>query len=213
MGRNLLIWCGATVNSDLEVLAAPALALRYETLVRVSRAIGAHGDLKELFAILMDELHGVVQFDFIGISLRDKDSDTFHNYFIDMTSRSELVPEEKLAPEETLTVWVYERQEPLFRSTNEMEPRYGRLQALLRRLNIRSICALPLTTAHRLNWGQSLSAASRPRYLLPTRSYRFVSQMVDYIALAFDDALNFGALRQASEELQRKNDRLRRVSP
>ena len=33
--------------------------------------------------------------------------------------------------------------------------------------------------------------------------------MVAYIALAFDDALNFAALRRASEELRTKNDRLR----
>jgi len=58
-------WC-PTVNNDLEVLATPALATQYETLVRVSRAIGAHRDLKELFGILMDELYGVVQFDLIG---------------------------------------------------------------------------------------------------------------------------------------------------
>ena len=90
-----------TVNSDLEVLAAPALAMRYETLVRMSRAIGVHRDLKELFGILMDELHGVVQFDFIGVSLRDQDSDKFQNYFIDTASRSEFVPEEQLMPEET----------------------------------------------------------------------------------------------------------------
>jgi formate hydrogenlyase transcriptional activator len=38
---------------------------------------------------------------------------------------------------------------------------------------------------------------------------RFVSQVTDYIALAFDDALNFAALQRASEELQSKNDRLR----
>jgi hypothetical protein len=63
-------WC-IILNNDLEVLAPPALAMRYETLVRVSRAIGAHRDLKELFGILMDELHEVVQFDFVGVSLRD----------------------------------------------------------------------------------------------------------------------------------------------
>src|SRR5260370_36833851 len=82
---------GAPVNSDSEVLAAPALAMRYETLVRMSRAIGAHRDLKELFGILMDGLHGVVQFEIIGGSLRNRDSDTFRNYFVDMGSRSEFV--------------------------------------------------------------------------------------------------------------------------
>jgi formate hydrogenlyase transcriptional activator len=194
------------VNNDLEVLAAPALAMQYETLVRVSRAIGAHRDLKELFGILMDELYGVVQFDLIGVSLRDQDSDAFQNYFIDMTSRSELVPEEKLTLEETLTLSVHERQEPLLMSTDELEPRHGRLQAILKRLYIRSICALPLTTAHRklgaITFGSKQVDAYSPNEV------RFVSQVVDYIALALDDALNFAALRRASEELQNKNDRL-----
>ncbi len=181
--------------------------MRYETLVRMSRAIGAHRDLKELFGILMDELHGVMQFDVIGVSLRDRDSDTFQNYFIDMGSRSEFVPEEQLMPEETLTLWVYERQEPLLRSTDEMEPRYGRLQAILKKLNIRSTCTLPLTTAHR-----KLGVITFCNKQVDTYSpsdIRFLSEVADYIALAFDDALNFEALRRASEELQSKNDRLR----
>ena len=205
-GILVIRWCTA-VNNDLEVLAAPTLAMRYETLVRVSQAIGAHSDPKELFGILIDELRGVVQFDLIGVSLRDQDSDTFQNYFIDMTSRSELVPEEKLTPEETLTLWVYERQEPLLMSTDELEPRYGRLQAILKRLSIRSICALPLRTAHRklgaITFGSKQVDAYSPNEI------RFVSQVADYIALAFDDAFNFAALRGASEELQSKNDRLR----
>jgi formate hydrogenlyase transcriptional activator len=195
------------VNDDLEVLAAPTLAMRYETLVRVSQAIGAHGDPKELFGILTGELHGVVQFDLIGISLHDQDSDTFQNYFIDMTSRSELVPEEKLTPKETLALCVYERQEALLRSTDELEPRHGRLQAILNGLSIRSICALPLTTAHRklgaITFGSKQVDAYTPNDI------RFMSQVADYIALAFDDALNFAGLRRASEELQSKNDRLR----
>src|SRR5882762_3135823 len=181
--------------------------MRYETLVRMSRAIGAHSDPKELFGILIDELRGVVKFDLIGVSLRDQDSDTFQNYFIDMTSRSELVPEEKLAPEETLTLSVYELQEPLQRSTDEMEPRCSRLQGVLKRLHIRSTCALPLTTAHR-KLG-AITFCSRQVDAYSPNDIRFVSQVADYIALAFDDALNFAALRKASEELQSKNDRLR----
>jgi formate hydrogenlyase transcriptional activator len=194
------------VNNDSEVLAAPALAMRYETLVRVSRAIGAHRDLKELFDILADELHGVVQFDFIGVSLRDQNSATFQNYFIDMASRSELRSEEALAPEETLTLWVYERQEPVLRSTDEMEPRYGRLQAMLKKLSIRSICALPLTTAHRKLGAITFGSKEVDTY--SPSDIRFVYQVAHYIALAFDDALNLAALRRASEELQIRNDRL-----
>jgi formate hydrogenlyase transcriptional activator len=194
------------VNNDTEVVTATPLAVCYETLVRVSQAIGAHGDLKELFGVLANELQRVVQFDFIGVSLRDKNSDTFRNYFIDMASGSELFPGETLKPEETLTVWVYERQEPLFKSTNEMEPRYGRLQAMLKGLDVRSICALPLTTAHRKLGAITFGSKQLDSY--SPREVRFVSQVAGYIALAFDDALNFAALRRASEEVQSKNERL-----
>src|SRR5258708_19515726 len=113
-------WCPA-VNSNLEILPAPRLDVRYETVVRVSRAIGAHLNAKELFRILMDELRGVVQFDFVGISFRDQDSDAFQNYFIDMTSRSELVPEEHLPPQATLTPRVYNRQQPPLSPTSQMD--------------------------------------------------------------------------------------------
>jgi formate hydrogenlyase transcriptional activator len=196
---------GRVVNVDSERVTAP-LALRYETLVRVSQAIGAHGDPKELFSLLVTELHRVVQFDFIGVSLRDKDTGTFQNYFIDMASRSELVPQETLTPEETLTQWVYERQESLLRSTNEMEPCYGRLQAMLKRLHICSICALPLTTAHRKLGAITFGSKQVDTY--SPSEVRFVSQVAGYVALAFDDALNFAALRRASEELRSKNDQL-----
>jgi len=194
------------VSNDSELVTVPALAARYETLVRLSRAIGAHLNSKELLGILVDELDGVVQFDLIGVCLRDPDSDTFQNYFIDMTSRLELGPEEKVTPEETLTSWVYERQEPVLRLTDELEPRYGRLQAILKRLNIRTICSLPMTTAHRKLGAITFGSKQVDTY--SPNEVRFVSHVVDYIALAFDDALNFTALRQTSEELQSKNRRL-----
>src|SRR6266436_9614620 len=97
-----------SVGNDSEIFSAAMLETRCETLFRVSKAFAAHGDPKELFGVLANELHRVVQFDFIGVSLRDKNSDTFQDYFIDMTNRSELAPEEKLTPEEALTLWVYE---------------------------------------------------------------------------------------------------------
>src|SRR5260370_28806455 len=123
-----------------------------------------------------------------------------------MPSRSELLPDQYLKPEETLTLWVYERQEPLLRSTNELEPCYRRLQAMLKGLSIRSICALPLTTAHR-KLG-AITFGSKQVDTFSPSEVRFVSQVAGYVALAFDDALNFAALRRASEELQNKNDRL-----
>src|SRR5712672_3316615 len=87
-----------------------------------------------------------------------------------------------------------------------MEPCCRRLQAILQRLYIRSICALPLTTAHRKLGAITFGSKQVDTY--SPEEVRFVSEVAGYIALAFDDALNLAALRRATEELQSKNERL-----
>jgi transcriptional regulator with GAF, ATPase, and Fis domain len=47
-----------------------SVAARYESLVRVSNAIGTHRDPQDLFSALARELHRVVRFDYIGVSTR-----------------------------------------------------------------------------------------------------------------------------------------------
>jgi transcriptional regulator with GAF, ATPase, and Fis domain len=58
-------------------------ATRFESLVRVSNAIGMHRDPEELFASLVKELHRVVRFDYIAVTIRDEKSNTFHKHSID----------------------------------------------------------------------------------------------------------------------------------
>jgi formate hydrogenlyase transcriptional activator len=191
--------------NDSRTLAVRALA-RYETIIRVFREVGSNSEPKELFAALADELRGPARFDFIGVSLRGEKSETFQSYFVYMGSGSDIVSEEKLTLEETLTWWVYDQQEPMLCSTDEMEPRYSRLQSILKGLSIRLICALPLTTAHRKLGTIIFGSKQLDSYL--ANEVPFLSQVADLMALAFDNALNFAALRRASEELQGKNDRL-----
>ena len=55
-------------------IAAPPLYERYEALIRVSQAISAHRDPKELFCAMARELRQVVQFDGIVIAQFDQAS-------------------------------------------------------------------------------------------------------------------------------------------
>ena len=195
------------MSNDLEILAGPLPETRYETLIRVSQEIGVHRDPKELFAVLANELHRVVPFDYIGVSIRDRDTDTFHDHFIDMESGSVLIPDENVTPYERFVSWVYEHQEPLLTSTEDINPRYERLNAILRKLQIRSTCTLPLTTAHRKLGAISFGSRQLDTYSL--EGVRFLSLVAGGIALAFDNAMNLTALGRASEQLQSNNDRLR----
>lgn len=195
-----------SVSSDSELITTPDLAARYEALMRVSRAIRTHHEPKELIGAVIDELHTVLPVDFVGVSLHDEDSDMFRHCAIDVASRSEMQSRQTLASEASLSLWVYEQQEPLLRSTDDLEPRFGRACALLKGTGVRSICSLPLSTVHRklgvITFGSKQVDAYSPSEV------RFMSQVADQISLAFDDASNFAALRRASEELHRKNERL-----
>src|SRR5439155_207866 len=62
-------------TSPSESLSEYLRAERYEALIRVSQAIGAHRDPKDLFSAMATEMHRVVQFD--GIAVTRKHSDAY----------------------------------------------------------------------------------------------------------------------------------------
>src|SRR5437899_1122132 len=187
-------------------LAVPALATRYEALIRACREIGKRTEPEGLFAALAEELHGAVQFDFLGVSLRGENTDIFQNYSVDKANGADLVPEDKRILEEALTLWVYDQQKPIVCTTDGKEARYDRLRATLNRLSIRSVCELPLTTArHKLG---TITFGSKKPNSYSTIEIGFLSQAADLIALTFDNALNFTASRRASEGSQCNNEGL-----
>jgi formate hydrogenlyase transcriptional activator len=193
-----------SVKQDAEILS-PAVMERYATLIRISQAIGLHQDPKELFEALTNELRRVVPFDYIGVSLRHQNSANFQDPFINMESRCAL-PDENLALEERLTSWAYEHQQPLLTLTDEPDSHYQSAHAILKRYGVRSTCTLPLTTVHR-RLGAISFGSKGPQTYSPDE-VRFASLVADQIALAFANALNFIDLQKASEELQKKNERL-----
>src|SRR6266550_5277208 len=91
-------------------------ATRFESLVRVSNAIGTHRDPQDLFGALVRELHRVVQFHYVGVSIRDEKSNTFHRHFVDAETEAAIPPGPELSMEESDAWWVYQNQEPLITS-------------------------------------------------------------------------------------------------
>jgi formate hydrogenlyase transcriptional activator len=182
------------------------LETRDETLIRVSHAFGVHRDPQQLFDALAEELHRVVPFNYIYVSLRDEKHHTFNERLINMEDRREVSVGEKLPADRKLTSWVFEHQQPLVTSTAEIEADSGCAKEFLQRLGIRSVCVLPLTTVHRKLGAITLGSKKGDAYSL--EEAQLLSVVAEQIALAFDDALNFKALASASVELRRKNERL-----
>src|SRR4029077_1844143 len=134
-----------TEVADASQLSA---ATRYELLVGVSNAIGMHRDPKELFGVLVKELHRVVRFDYIGVYIRDEKSNTFHRHSIDAETEAAIPPDPELAMEESDAWWVYQNQEALVTSLKTYDARFPKLQEILKKYGVHSLCTLPLTTAH-----------------------------------------------------------------
>ena len=174
----------------------PHFAQRYEMLIRVSQAIKAHRDSDELFRALTDELRKVVTFDAIYCTLYDEAENQLEWRWTDTASG---IQRPDLPPEETLTLWVYRRQQPLVIPHLDRETRFPRLTEVLGSQGIQSMCALPLTSVRR-RLG-SFGFCSRIPNAYSEDEVRFLALVVDQVALAVDDALN-------AEELEQKNRRL-----
>jgi formate hydrogenlyase transcriptional activator len=179
---------------------------RYESLVRVSNAIGTYRDPQELFAALVRELHRVVRFDYVGVTIRDEKSNAVHDHFVEAETEA-VIPRDPDLPVEDTDAWrVYQSQEALVTSLETQHSRSCKFQELLKKFGILSICTLPLTTAH--SKVGTLTFASKAPDIYTVEEVHFLSVVAEQIALAFDNALHFDAAQASQQQLLRKNERV-----
>jgi formate hydrogenlyase transcriptional activator len=181
-------------------------AARYESLVGVSSAIGRYRNPHDLFSALVRELHRVVQFHYVGVSIRDESSNTFHRHSIDAETEATVPPDPELAMEESDAWWVYQNQEPLITSLEVGDTRCSKFQAILKKYGVRCVCTLPLTTAH--SRVGTLTFASKAPNIYSVEEVHFLSVVAEQIALAFDNALHFDAAQASQQQLLKKNERV-----
>src|SRR6516225_12429636 len=172
-------------------------AERYESLIRIANSIRAQQDPQELFGALVHELSQVIQFD--GIAQFDESSNKINWHLGGGCRKRDHGPSET-GREETLASWVYRHQETVVLASLEGETRFPASIPIMREAGIHSVCAFPLTTAHR-RLG-SLVIASIHRNAYSDDEVRFCRLVADQIALAMDDAINFRASQRAQERLE-----------
>src|SRR5579863_3479063 len=114
------------------------LAQRFEALIRVSQAIGAHRDPKQLFAALAIELHRVVEFDGLVIAQYDRVTGRISWHSLEISGRPGVVIPPDFPAEETISKWVFDHQQPLVISSIDQETRFPRMIEFLRSEGIQS---------------------------------------------------------------------------
>src|SRR5580704_9421724 len=187
----------------LESVVSPApiaasIQARYEALFRVSKTIGAHRDPEELFRVLAAELRGVVEFDAMYCIHYDPAGE--QSEFCLIETPGGRLPPVDFQPDETPTAWVYEHQRPLVIPCLDNETRFPRVTALLKSDGIRSLCALPLKTAHRRLGCFGVGSTQLDAY--SPEEVEFLSLVSDQVALAMDDAFHFDQLQQEKDRLK-----------
>ena len=111
--------------------------------------------------------------------------------------------------EETLPAWVYRNQETVALGSLDRETRFPASIDLMRQAGLQSVCAFPLSTAHRRLGSLVIASVHRDAY--SPEEVRFCSLVADQIALAMDDAINFQASQRAQERLELLLDLTNRV--
>jgi formate hydrogenlyase transcriptional activator len=187
--------------------SAYLLSDRYEALIRVSQAIGAHRDPQDLFRAMAAELRRVIQFDGIVVAQYDEASHEIVWHTCQLCDHEGPISPPCTPAEETITKWVYDRQEPVVIPFLQDETRFPGMISFLQERGFQSVCVLPLTTVHRRIG--SVGVASKRADAYSDEEVRFLTLVAGQVALAIDDALNFEASRVAQTALQHKNERLK----
>jgi formate hydrogenlyase transcriptional activator len=172
-------------------------AARYESLIRLAEAIRTHQHPQDLFQVLVRELGNVVRFD--AIAQYDEALNKV-NWYLGELCNPAAKPSRDLQKEETIVWWVQHHQQVLVIPSVDEEDRFPQMMDVLRDYGIRSLCALPMSTAHR-RLGSLMLASSCP-YTYSDEEVRFLTLVVNQIALALDDALNFQASQRAQDRLE-----------
>ncbi|HEX4165015.1 MAG TPA: sigma 54-interacting transcriptional regulator [Bryobacteraceae bacterium] len=160
-------------------------ASRYEALVRIAELIRSHPEEEHLFQTLAGELHQLVPFD--AIAQFDSGVNRVHWRFPEpYDSGLEALALRGIPKEKTIPWWVYQNQQAIVIPFIDRETRFPLVVEQLSKLGLRSLCAFPLSTAHR-KLG-SLGFVSHLGDAYSNEDQQFLSVVANQIAVAMDDA-------------------------
>jgi formate hydrogenlyase transcriptional activator len=179
-------------NHSQPVTLSESLASRYEALARIAELIRSHPEEKVLFQTCASELHQVVAFD--GLSWFDPAANRVQWHLLEPYERAfEALAVRDIPKEETVAWWVYQNQRPVIIPFIDSETSFPLVVERLSKLGLRSLCALPLSTAHH-KLG-SLVFASRLDDAYSSEDQQFLSVVANQIAVAMDDTRAQARLR------------------
>ncbi|HEU4509720.1 MAG TPA: sigma 54-interacting transcriptional regulator [Pyrinomonadaceae bacterium] len=188
-------------------LAVPGLGReQYRTLLGLQKAISSHRNIPDLFRDLACRLQQLFKFRDIGVMLHDEARNTMRLYVLEACEGVLREPVTEVPIEGSIAGWVWQNQEPVIVSDLQNESRFPGT-ASLRPYQAKSMCSLPLTTAHqRLG---ALNVWSEEAGAYDELDLEFAQLVATQIAVAVDNALHFQEAQLYQQQLAKERDTLR----
>ena len=170
----------------------------YEAVIALSRSIAGRGDLESLLSGVGESLRRIVGFDYIGLTLIDRNSDRVKGYFLREGGKP--VTNLSLPIDEDPAGWVWFNQQPLVIASLEAETRWAKFCEHARSAEVSAITLVPLTAGEdRLGaFGFGCLAPYEPS----GAELAFLERVASEFAVAVESFL-------ARQEAVRERDRLR----
>ena len=183
---------------------------RLRLLVEVSESIASYRDLDDLFKVLSERLPRLVPFDFINLVLHDPARNVMRLQILTTEAPTTIAPGLELPVDESPGGLVWQTQQPLMIGDLTQERRFPHLTPRLLENDVRTYCAVPLTTALRRLGALGFGSMKPDAY--DEADLEFMQHMAKQVAVAVDNVLHDESARLAQTQLARERDRLRRAA-
>jgi formate hydrogenlyase transcriptional activator len=180
---------------------------RLRILLEVSESIASYRDLGELFQVLSARLPRLVPFDFINLVLHDPARNVMRLHILTTDAPSTISPGLELPVDESPAGVVWKTQQPLMMRDLATEKRFPMLTPRLLENDVRSYCAVPVTTALRRLGAIGFGSMQPNAY--SDGDLEFMQHVAKQVAVAVDNILHDESARLAQQQLARERDRLR----
>ena len=179
---------------------------QYLTLLELSKAISLNRNLPDLFHDLAIRLHNLFEFCNLGVVLYDESRNALRLHILESIEPGVRAIPDELPIEGSISGWVWENQRPFITADIQGETSFTTAK-MARDYSVKSVCALPLTTAHgRLGvfgiWSEEEGAYDH-------LDLEFAQLVTSQIAVAVENALNLQEAQSAHRQLINERDQLR----
>jgi formate hydrogenlyase transcriptional activator len=173
----------------------------------VALAIASPTDLSELFHVLAERLHKLLDFHYLSVVLHDPQRNLMWLHILEGTSAPSIREGMEFGVDESPAGWAWKHQHALIIRDAQRESRFPRVMDLLREEGVSSLCSLPLTTPRRrlgaLSFGRKRTNA------FDEGDLRIPQLVASQVAVAVENALNHKQAQELQKQLTQERDRLK----